>query len=317
MMKILPVILSIVCVFMLAGAYAQEPDKPLVKVLYNFIHIRDTTQRNKPYTENMLLLAGKNATLYTSYDELAETVRMLLQREELENSGFSGDEINRRYRAQQQQQRQFSSTDYYFFAREHKFYYRSDICVNGCLVEGEIEKIGWKIVPDTLNIAGIRCQKAIARFKGRNWIAWFDPEIPLASGPWKLNGLPGIILEAYDDKKEVQFRFAGMENIKEGDYAVNDAHRLTQRDLDKAMRFTVGLDESQVSLPLEKPGLDGGSTLVSRKDFERMKAAYDKDPTAFRNAQLIAAGAGEKAAKAPPLPPVKPINNPIELPEKQ
>src|ERR1700733_8007960 len=116
----------------------------------------------------MLLLAGKNASLYISYDGLAQTVASLLQREEMEKSGFSGDAINARYRSQQQR---FSSTEYFFFAREHNFFFRSDICINGCLVEGETDKINWKIAKDTLNIAGIHCEKATARFKGRNWIA--------------------------------------------------------------------------------------------------------------------------------------------------
>jgi GLPGLI family protein len=310
------IILAIYGVLMFSAAYAQEPDKTLVKVQYRFIHIQDTMQRNKPYIENMLLLAGKNISLYTSYDDMAQTVRSLLQREEMEKSGFSGEAINSKYRSQQQQ---FSSTKYYFFAKEHKFYFRSDICITGCLVEGETEKIDWKTAKDTFNIAGIHCEKATARFKGRNWIAWFDPDLPMACGPWKLNGLPGLIIEAYDDKKEVQFEFVGLENVKDGDLSVDDAHKLSQHDLNRIKIFMDGLDAGHVGLPPKRQVQEGGSLQVTQKEFEKLKAEYDKDPVAFRTAQLIAYGYGSKAnaSAAVPLPKKDVVNNPIELSEKK
>ena len=313
-MRNVKIILVIYSAFMLTTAYAQEPDKTLVKVRYSFIHIQDTSNRDKPYTENMLLLAGRNASLYTSYDDMAQTVASLLQREEMEKSGFSGEAINARYRSDQ---KQFSSTTYYFFAKEHQFFYRSDICIGGCLVEIDTEKFDWKIARDTLNIAGIHCEKATARFKGRNWIAWFDSAVPIASGPWKLNGLPGLIIEAYDDKKEVQFKFAGMENVKDGDMSVDDTRKLSQHDLTRIKIFMDGLDESQVELPSKTQVQQGGPLQVTQKEFEKLKAEYDKDPVAFTNAQLIARGYGKKAnVTALPSRPKNVVNNPIELPEK-
>jgi len=56
----------------------------------------------------------------------------------------------------------------------------------------------WMISQDKKIIEGIDCVKATTLFKGREYIAWYAPSFPFDNGPWKLGGLPGLILEAYD-----------------------------------------------------------------------------------------------------------------------
>lgn len=64
-------------------------------------------------------------------------------------------------------------------------------------------QLNWKIENDTKKIGKFLCRKATTSFRGRNYTAWFTTEIPLPYGPWKLQGLPGLILEAYDNGKFV------------------------------------------------------------------------------------------------------------------
>lgn len=70
--------------------------------------------------------------------------------------------------------------------------------------------IDWKIDEETKNIQDMVLQKAECDFRGRHYIAWFNPKIPIPDGPWKLRGLPGLIIEAYDEKKHVQFNFTSL-----------------------------------------------------------------------------------------------------------
>ena len=70
------------------------------------------------------------------------------------------------------------------------------IGANIFIVKDNYNELKWDITPDTKDVAGYKCTKATTTFRGRTWIAWFTPQIPVPFGPWKLHGLPGLILEA-------------------------------------------------------------------------------------------------------------------------
>ena len=57
----------------------------------------------------------------------------------------------------------------------------------------------WQIKMETQEILGHRCQKATCHWRGRNFVAWFAPDIPVKAGPWKFGGLPGLILKLQDE----------------------------------------------------------------------------------------------------------------------
>lgn len=63
----------------------------------------------------------------------------------------------------------------------------------------------WKITKELKNINGIKCIKATTTKWGRNWIAYYSPKHAMPFGPYKFNGLPGLIFEIYDEKKDYNF----------------------------------------------------------------------------------------------------------------
>ena len=82
------------------------------------------------------------------------------------------------------------------------------------LCEEKEEMPEWTLLPDTATILSYSCQKATCHFKGRNYTAWYTLEIPVSEGPWKLYGLPGLIIKAEDDKKHYTFSCIGIEQCK-------------------------------------------------------------------------------------------------------
>jgi GLPGLI family protein len=73
------------------------------------------------------------------------------------------------------------------------------------------ESINWKIEKETKKIGNLECTKATGNFRGHDYTVWFSKEIAVPFGPWKLQGLPGLILEAYDTNKELYIYFKSLE----------------------------------------------------------------------------------------------------------
>ena len=57
----------------------------------------------------------------------------------------------------------------------------------------------WNLTTDTLRISGYLCQRAEATHRGVRWTAWYTEEVPSSVGPWRLRGLPGLIVKATAD----------------------------------------------------------------------------------------------------------------------
>ncbi len=124
---------------------------------------------------------------------------------------------------------------------------------------------------------GLHLPKATCHFKGRDYTAWFCPDLPVHVGPWKLNGLPGVIVDARDAKNEVVFQFDGVEKAiptppKSGPAVAEKDMPPIIRDLDDDMNL-IGTPQDDQN---------------HAKEFDKLQGGMGKNPQAF--AQAIEAG---------------------------
>ena len=82
-----------------------------------------------------------------------------------------------------------------------KFTTYSTVMGTHYLITENITIPDWTMYEDsTIMVLGMECKKATTNFRGRYWEVWYTEEIPISQGPWKLCGLPGMILKANSPK---------------------------------------------------------------------------------------------------------------------
>jgi len=112
----------------------------------------------------------------------------------------------------------------------------ASMLIGNFIYEEDLPVSDWKLTDEKQTILSYSCRKATVSFRGRDFIAWFAPDIPLPNGPWKLGGLPGLILKLSDTKNNFVFECTGIEHLKNKEpikfYKLEYA-KLNRNDLNK------------------------------------------------------------------------------------
>lgn len=73
----------------------------------------------------------------------------------------------------------------------------------------------WVLHSESKEILTYTCQKATTSFRGRDYTAWFTKELP-QGGPWKYDGLPGLILSIYSKDDYISYKATSLQTQQEG-----------------------------------------------------------------------------------------------------
>lgn len=73
----------------------------------------------------------------------------------------------------------------------------------------------WAVMDSVKYISDFKCNLAKKKFRGRTYYAWYTEEILTNFGPWKINGLGGLVLEVTDEKKEFSINALNLKFLPE------------------------------------------------------------------------------------------------------
>ena len=86
------------------------------------------------------------------------------------------------------------------------------ICQDWFRYEEDLPSLEWELTDSIENVLGYECLGAKCRFRGREWTVFYSEDIPLSDGPWKLHGLPGLIMKATDEQGHYTFECIGIKS---------------------------------------------------------------------------------------------------------
>lgn len=175
-----------------------------MEFVYDYRCCVDTTGALKDNisSDNMLLQIGPaGLSKFSSYKNL--TVDSLIMRstsEQIANAAMEG---------------KLSTGEYMTIYKNYpsgKLTHTEKICQDWFRYEEDMPSQEWELTDSVTNVLGYECQSARCVFRGREWTVFYTEEIPLADGPWKLHGLPGLIMKASDDKGHYTFECIGIKS---------------------------------------------------------------------------------------------------------
>lgn len=183
------IVALIICTLVLAQeTHVIEPS--LIEISYHETYGK--------YHDDYALRVGKSMSQYFSYHKLrddslssnAQTSMIIIQ-EML-------DEANNREDTSKQRASGPDHGDYlYRSQKKNTITTYTSLMGQGYKVTETIHVQNWSINMDsTKQILGYKCYMATTKFRGREWTVYYTEDIPVSLGPWKLGGLPGLILAA-------------------------------------------------------------------------------------------------------------------------
>lgn len=101
-----------------------------------------------------------------------------------------------------------------FFVRKKNEYYISDKTISKRVLIKDKPEQNWEKTSETKIILGYNCNTAITFFRGRKYKAYYIKDIFPDFGPWKFNGLEGLILEIASEDNKYNFTATKVDLVK-------------------------------------------------------------------------------------------------------
>jgi len=175
-----------------------------MEFVYDYSWCNDTTgQLEDNYTSDRMLLqiGPRGLSKFSSYKNLTvDSILVTLSDEQMIAAAKSGKLSNGEF-----------MTIFKNYP-EGKLTHTEKICTDWFRYEEEMPELKWELTDSVTTVLGYECHAAACNFRGREWLAFYTEDIPLMDGPWKLQGLPGLIMKAADKDGHYVFECIGIKS---------------------------------------------------------------------------------------------------------
>ena len=175
-----------------------------MEFVYNYTWLHDTTRTlddDATTSDRMLLqIAPDGLSKFSSYTNLAvDSLIISSTREQIVNAAIDGKLKAGEF-----------MTIYKNYPNAGSLTHTEKICRDWFRYEEPMPDFHWELTDSVVTILGYECRGAQCDFRGRHWTAFYCEDIPVMEGPWKLCGLPGLIMLAEADGGEYTFECVGI-----------------------------------------------------------------------------------------------------------
>lgn len=173
-------------------------DKANLMVTYNLSYKQDTNRLDFQRQKEMLLFVGEKTSLFISKNLYNLRQLGTIAEREGRLDSFIEEMSEGHYRAR------FLYSIYKNYP-EGELTYADKVLPTFFIYEEDLSAFQWELLDKDSLINGYTVQKALLHYGGRLWFAWYTLEIPVADGPYKFRGLPGLIIKIHDEKEHYVF----------------------------------------------------------------------------------------------------------------
>lgn len=197
--------------------FAQDAiDRSHIICKYETSFLKDTLDESTRSYELTVLLIGQHSSLFRSQvKHESDSLRNVIAQNAWANQSQAGDILSGLRKIPLPKY----NPEVYKEGKVTKIYSR--VFVDNYAFVSE-KKIDWQILPETKIISTYKCIKAIGKYGHKTIIAWYAPDIPIPEGPYNFKGLPGLIIEAYDEGKHNHFV---LKQLKKGEIEIKPETR--------------------------------------------------------------------------------------------
>lgn len=175
-----------------------------MEFVYDYKYCVDTTGSlsDNYESDNMLLqIAPGGLSKFSSYKNLTvDSIIMRSSSEQIAQAAMDGKLSNGEF-----------MTIYKNYP-DGKLTHTEKICMDWLRYDEDIPRFEWQLTDTVATVLGYECRGAKCSFRGREWTILYTEEIPIMEGPWKLHGLPGLIMKASDEKGHYTFECIGIKS---------------------------------------------------------------------------------------------------------